>query len=99
MIAMAARISVRVHPGAKREALRGRLADGALRVDVSAPPEGGRANAAVCALIADVLGVRASDVRVVHGAGARRKLIEVVTLESDEVERRLAAAGGGSDGD
>ena len=97
MIAMAARITVRVHPGAKREALRGRLADGALRVDVSAPPEGGRANAAVCALIADALGVRARDVRVVHGAG--RKLIEVATLESDEVERRLAEAGGGIDGD
>ena len=52
MIAMAARITVRVHPGARREGLRGRLADGALKVDVSAPPEDGRANAAVCALIA-----------------------------------------------
>ncbi len=100
MIAMAARIAVRVHPGARRAGLRGRRADGVLRIDVPEAPEGGRANTAVCALVAQALGVRASEVRVVHGATSRSKLLEVESLEALEVERRLAVAAEGSgDGD
>ena len=92
MIAVSGTLTLRTHPGARQDALRDRMADGTYRVDVTAPPEGGRANEAVCVLLAELLGVRTSDVRVIRGRTSRRKVIEVDRLESDEIERRLEAA-------
>jgi uncharacterized protein len=57
---------------------------------VAAPPERGRANAALVALLAEVLEVPAGSVRVVGGGRGRTKVVEVDSLELREVERRLA---------
>jgi len=89
-----ARIRVRVHPGARRERIVKRVDDGSWRIEVHAPPEDGRANDAVVRLLADVLGVKRSDVRVVTGHGARGKVIEVEGLESADIEARLGSAAG-----
>lgn len=58
---------------------------------VHAPPERGRANDAVLGVLADALGVRRSDVRVVGGAAGKDKLVEVDGITLGEAERRLAA--------
>ena len=93
-------VTVHVHPGARREAVRGWRADGALRLDVAAPPERGRANDAVTALLAGVLGVPRGRVAVVRGHGSRTKVVEVTGLGDDELRRRIAAAlAGGKDDD
>lgn len=68
---------VRVVPGASSGSVVGWQADGKLRVRVTAPPERGRANRAVVELLARALRVRGSAVRVVSGAGAREKRVEV----------------------
>jgi uncharacterized protein YggU (UPF0235/DUF167 family) len=60
---------------------------------VSAPPEDGRANAAVVQLLADTLGVPARTISVVSGHGARDKLIELSGIAPEEIERRLEAVG------
>lgn len=65
----------------------------AWKVRVAAPPEGGRANAAVIALLASALGVPARTISVVSGHGGRDKLVELAGIAPDETERRLAAAG------
>lgn len=98
----AARIAVRVHPGARKDALVGRLANGEWKLAVSAPPEGGRANGAVVELLAELLGVKSRQVTVARGGSARSKTIEVAGLEAGEAERRLAsalAAAKGNDGE
>ena len=87
-----ARIAVRVHPGARRDALVDRLASGEWKVAVSAPPEGGRANAAVVELVAELLGVKRGQVVVARGVSSRAKTVEITGLETGEAERRLAAA-------
>jgi hypothetical protein len=87
-----ARLAVRVRPGARRPGLRGRLADGTWQVAVSAPPEGGRANAALVEVLAEALGVRTRQVTVARGATSRAKQVEIEGLAADEVERRLARA-------
>ena len=89
---MTARLAVRVHPGAASEGLTGRLADGTLRLAVSAAPEGGRANRAVTDLLADVLGVRRGQVSVVRGPGSRAKVVEVEGLDETEANRRIDEA-------
>lgn len=85
-------LTVHVHPGARRAALRGWRADGALRLDVTAAPERGRANDAVTALLAGVLGVPRGRVAVVRGAASRTKVVEVSGLGEDDVKRRIEAA-------
>ena len=67
-------IDVWVVPGASRNEVTG-LHDGALRVRVAAPPEGGKANRAAAAAIAGFFAVRRA--RVVGGATSRRKQILV----------------------
>lgn len=49
-----ARLTVKVVPGSSRDQIVGWLGD-ALKVKVTAPPEKGRANAAVVAILADRL--------------------------------------------
>ena len=73
-------IRVRVVPRAKRDELAGERA-GALLVRVTAPPVDGRANAAVCRLIARAAGVPPSRVSVVRGASARDKVVRVEGVE------------------
>lgn len=73
-------IDVHVQPGGSRDEVVGRHGD-ALKVKVSAPPEGGKANAAVCRLLADAFDVPASAVTVTAGAKSRRKRVRIDDLD------------------
>ena len=84
-----AHIRIRVQPGARRERLVGWMSDGTLKVAVTAPPEGGRANAAVVTLLSRVFGVR---VRVARGASSRSKVVEAEGLGDDAVRRLVGEA-------
>lgn len=64
---------------------------------VAAPPVEGAANAALIALVAQACGVPKSAVRLVAGASARIKRLEVAG-DPDTMARRLAAALGGLTG-
>ena len=90
---MTARLTLRVSPGAAGESIVGRHGPG-WKLRVAAPPEGGKANAAVVRLLADVLGVPARDVAIVSGHASRDKTVALTGIETDEIERRLAAASG-----
>lgn len=90
-------ISVKVTPRASSEKIVG-WRDGELRLRVSAPPQDGRANAAVIALLAEALGVRRSAVTIAGGHAAPHKRIEIVGLTRDELERRLGAGSGAASG-
>jgi len=59
-------------PGASRSALGG-LHDGRLKVFLNAPPERGRANKALCKLLAGALGIRPAQVRILSGQTSREK--------------------------
>jgi uncharacterized protein YggU (UPF0235/DUF167 family) len=85
-------LAVRVQPGAPRDRLVGRMADGTLKLAVTAPPEGGRANEAVVRLLAAALGLEARRLRLKRGASGRSKVFEVEGLAGHELERRVDAA-------
>ena len=88
------RLRLRVSPGAARAAVVGRHGD-AWKVRVSAaPPERGRANEAVLELLAETLALPRSSVTLVSGGGSRDKIVELAGIEPEEIERRLATAGG-----
>ena len=89
---MTARLSVRVHPGARRERVGGRMANGTWRLEVQAAPEGGRANEAVVRLLAALLGLGRDALRASAGRSSRSKLIEIDGLTAADVEARLERA-------
>ena len=58
------------------------------KVTVSAPPEDGRANKAVEALLAATLGLRPSQVHVVKGQTQRLKVVQIDGVEQAAVDAR-----------
>lgn len=60
---------------------------------VTAPPLEGKANAAVCRLLAKRLGLAPGRVAVVRGASSRDKLVEIDGVEAEEARRLLEIEG------
>lgn len=85
------RVKLRVVPRAKRSVVVGRQGDG-WKVRIAAPPEDGRANAALLALLADSTGLPVSGVEIVAGMTARDKTVVLSGIDAGEVDRRLDAA-------
>jgi uncharacterized protein len=86
-------LSVHVQPNAKRDEIVGPHG-AALKVKVTAPPVGGKANRAVAELLADRLGVPPRSVELVTGASIRQKRFRIDGLSLDEAASRLAAGQG-----
>ena len=84
---MAVDLEVRAQPGAKRSGFAG-FWNGMPKIAVSAPPENGRANAALEAEIAKLFGLRASGVSLASGTSARAKKFRLA-LAPAIVEARL----------
>ncbi|HEY2584399.1 MAG TPA: DUF167 domain-containing protein [Tepidisphaeraceae bacterium] len=85
---MPATLAIKVVPAARRDRVAGRYGD-AIKVQVSAPPEGGKANQAVVALIAQALGVKGNQVTIVRGHTQPRKVVRVEGIGQADVESRL----------
>ena len=88
---MDARIRVRLTPRSARDELAG-WQDRELRVKVTAPPVEGKANAALERLLAKLLGVPKTNVRVVAGARGRTKTVAIEGLNQDKALSRLREA-------
>jgi uncharacterized protein (TIGR00251 family) len=84
------RLSVKVVPKSSKNAIVGWVGE-ALKICVTAPPEKGKANAAVESVLAEALGVPAACVRIVTGHGSPRKVVEIEGLEEMDVRERLEA--------
>ncbi|HEY4171168.1 MAG TPA: DUF167 domain-containing protein [Reyranella sp.] len=78
-------VDLRVQPRARRAALD--PADGALKVQVTAPPEDGKANAAVIALLAEEWRLPKSSFDVIKGQTSRAKTVRIVGEPGAIVER------------
>ena len=85
-------LNIKVVPGAKRDRVVGMYGD-AIKLQVSAPPEGGKANLAVVEVLAEALGVKSHQVALLAGHAQPRKVVRVEGLSDDEVRQRLGLAG------
>ncbi|MFQ5873076.1 MAG: DUF167 domain-containing protein [Dehalococcoidia bacterium] len=81
---MVATLEVRVIPKASKSEVVG-LRQGIVRVRIAAPPVEGKANQALIVLLAERLGLRPSDVRIIRGASSRNKLVCIEGMEQEEV--------------
>jgi hypothetical protein len=80
--------AVRVHPRAKKNTITGALGD-ALKVSLTAPPLGGRANDACIEFFAKLLKVSRASVTIAAGAASRNKIVRVTGLSAEELRQRL----------
>lgn len=80
-------LKLHVQPGASKSEFAGMHGD-ALKLRISARPEDGAANRAVCAFLAEIFSLPKTSVSILHGLSSRKKL---VLLQGDG-EKILAIA-------
>lgn len=83
-------LALKVTPNAPRDTLAGWLGD-ELKLKIHAPPIEGRANAAVCAFLAEQLGLPRRAVTLQRGDASRRKVAHIAGLGAAAVRARLEA--------
>ena len=82
-------LPVKAQPGARRDAIVGEHGE-RLKIAVTQVAEKGKANSALCELVADSLGVARSRVAVVTGLTSSQKVLRIDGLSSDVVLEWLA---------
>ncbi|HET8638755.1 MAG TPA: DUF167 domain-containing protein [Solirubrobacterales bacterium] len=90
------RIDVRLRPRGPRDELIG-MRDGVLQARVTAPPVNGKANTALCRLIAKRLGIAPSKVVVAQGEKSRNKVVRVEGVSTAALKRAFRDPEGGYD--
>ncbi len=83
-------LEVFVQPKSSRDEIVG-LHDGRLRVRITAPPEGGKANEHLRAFLANKIGISKRQVKIVYGEKARRKRIHLHGLAEGKIEALLSS--------
>ena len=81
-------LPVRVHPGARTNAVTG-VHDGALKISLTTPPTDGRANEALIAFLAERLRIPRSRISLVSGATSRSKTLRVTGKSATEIQAAL----------
>ncbi len=82
------RLEVYVQPRASKTELAG-LHDGVTKIRIAAPAVENAANCALIDFIAQHLGIAKRCVRVVSGAGSRKKLLEIDGVTADKIAAAL----------
>ena len=70
---------VRARPGAAKTCVREMMADESVKIDISVPPEGGRANIKLVEFLSREFGVSLSQVEIISGKTAREKLVRITS--------------------
>ena len=84
-------LPVRVHPGARSNAITG-IHDGALKVSLTTPPTDGRANQALVAFLAAELHIPRVRVTLLTGAASRSKSLRIAGLTAAQLRTALGDA-------
>lgn len=78
-------VRVRATPGARENGVRGEHG-GALKVSVTQPPDKGKANEAIVAVLAEALGVKKSQIELLSGAASREKRILIRGVSPERLQ-------------
>ena len=73
-------LKIKAVPGASRDEIVGMVGD-RLKIRISAPPAGGKANKAICAVIAKKLALKARDVTIVSGQTSAEKTVRLAGVD------------------
>ena len=77
-------LTVRVHPGARKNGITGIHAD-AVKIALTSPPVDGKANEALIAFLADALRLPRARIAIVSGITSRAKTLRITGKSAAEV--------------
>lgn len=83
-------LRVRVNPRSSRNQVTG-WHDSTLAIKITAPPVDGAANKACIEYLADLLGVKKSQISIISGAASRDKVFMIDDISSEEIDQRLSS--------
>jgi uncharacterized protein len=86
-----AAIGVRITPRASKDEIAEIMADGTVRIRLTAQPNEAETNQALAAFLATVLGVSQSKVEVVAGQTGRDKLVSILDVDAEETHQKILA--------
>jgi uncharacterized protein (TIGR00251 family) len=81
-------LAVRVHPGARKNAVTGTHAD-ELKIALTAPPVDGKANEALIAFLAETLRLPRARIAIIAGLTNRSKTLRITGKSATEVAAAL----------
>jgi uncharacterized protein len=81
-------LSVKVQPGAGRNAVVGRI-NGIWKIKIAAPPDKGKANKELVDFLSGLLNIRKDQINILKGQTSHNKIITVAGLDEAEIARRL----------
>lgn len=82
-------LAIRVTPRASKNEISEILSDGTVKIRLTAPPVEGKANAALIAFLAEVIGVPQSKIEIVAGETGRDKLVSILDMDPTTVHQRI----------
>jgi len=82
-------LAIRVVPRARKNEISEVMEDGRIKVRLTAPPVGGKANLALIRFLAEVLSVPESNVEIIAGEQGRDKIVSISGMDSQTVEKRV----------
>lgn len=81
-------LTIKVVPRANQNQIVGIEGD-ALKIRLNAPPVEGKANSALIQFLAEMLGVARTQIEIIAGHSARRKIVRVRGISVDEVKAKV----------
>ena len=84
-------MAVRVLPRASRNEIAEVMADGTVKIRLTAAPVDGEANKQLIRFLAAALKIPASRIEIIAGAAGRQKIVSVLGLDAATLQRRIAA--------
>jgi uncharacterized protein len=71
------KLALKVIPKSAKDEIVGLLEDGSLKIKITAAPEKGKANSAICEFLAAEFGVPKRNIEIVKGETSSRKLVVI----------------------
>jgi hypothetical protein len=84
-----AAITVRVTPRASKNEISEILDDGTVKIRLTTPPEESVSNQALMLFLADVLGVKTSQIEIVAGTNSKDKIVAVTNMDSSVLQNKI----------
>ena len=81
-------LPVKAQPGARKNGVTG-VHDGRLKIAVTQAAEKGKANAALQKVLANVLGIKKSQVALASGPTSAQKMFRITGIDADELRSRI----------
>ncbi len=84
-----AALAIRVTPRASRNEIVEVLADGTVKIRLTAPPVEGKANEALVKFLSEVLDVSPAKIEIVAGMTGKDKLVSILDMDAQTVHARI----------